>query len=524
MKKMQYVKLMQKTTAVLLALSLILLGGCAGKNDGETTGTGETTNIVEQKEYSAAPGSLTKSETVYVNMDSSGKVKTVSVSDWLHTDIGEVAVKDLSDLDNIVNIKGDVLPVKNGTALTWNMGTTDLYYSGESKKELPVDISIKYYLDGAEISPEKISGKSGNVKIEIVTENNIKKVATVNGKSVEIYNPMIVVGGMILPHTQFSGTAIENGKLIGDGTKEIALFVGIPGINETLGLDELDLGDFDFNGSFSVTAAADNFSLGNIYFAAIPLSSLGAELNIPTTVDDLKKTLTQLKALESTFSAIDPKNLLSSFIESPDKISGLVSVVDDAVALYKQNRILFDVLPKYLTPENIEAFSKLLTSLDSEEVQDFIKLMSNPVFKNFIKVAPELAENMDAVVPIMEEFSKDMENPEFKAAINALPETLNSLAQIKSQLDENKELTEVLSNLMKEENIDNLKSVLDSIDTSELASTLSEYGDLADNADVLLEKLSLMLDFAEEYDIYSIAPPEAESNVMFVYQTPGIGD
>ena len=46
---------------------------------------------------------VSKAETVYINIDNSGAVENISVTDWLHTDKGEVCVSDTSDLENIEN-------------------------------------------------------------------------------------------------------------------------------------------------------------------------------------------------------------------------------------------------------------------------------------------------------------------------------------------------------------------------------------------------------------------------------------
>ena len=55
---------------------------------------------------------------------------------------------------------------------------------------MPVDVKITYYLDGQEIAPENLAGKSGKVKIRFDYTNNSKKTVKVNGKeeSREVFN------------------------------------------------------------------------------------------------------------------------------------------------------------------------------------------------------------------------------------------------------------------------------------------------------------------------------------------------
>ena len=57
------------------------------------------------------------------------------------------------------------------------------YTSAEDEnKELPIETTIRYYLDGIETQYNDIKGKSGKVKIEINYENKDKQTVNVNGK------------------------------------------------------------------------------------------------------------------------------------------------------------------------------------------------------------------------------------------------------------------------------------------------------------------------------------------------------
>ena len=58
--------------------------------------------------------------------------------------------------------------------------------AGKSNGQLPVDVKITYYLDGQEIAPENLAGKSGKVKIRFDYTNNSKKTVKVNGKVLSV--------------------------------------------------------------------------------------------------------------------------------------------------------------------------------------------------------------------------------------------------------------------------------------------------------------------------------------------------
>ncbi|HBL40044.1 MAG TPA: hypothetical protein DDY98_00115 [Ruminococcaceae bacterium] len=521
-------KRLSVAVAVLLCVTVLTLSLTACKK-GTNAPDSETSEpiVTEQATmtyYTAAPGQVKKSETVYVNLDESGAVKSTVVSDWLHTDKACVKVTDKSDLQNIVNIKSAVNPIAENDSLIWHMDSTDLYYRGTSNKKLPVDISVKYYLDGKEITADKIAGQSGKAEVRIEAKNNIGRKVKIDGKEQTVYSPFLLVGGMILPEDKYSAVTVENGKSIGDGSKEIVVFLGAPGMNQTLRLDSLDLGSLKLNfaETFSVKADVRDFELGNLYFAVLPLSTLITDMEIPETVDDIRDTLETLNSLQEALSAVNPSKLIEALVGSGDKIKEFTSMISDAVKLYQSNKALLTVLPKYLTEENITALTKLLSDLDNANLAEVQKLLSNPVLLSFFKGLPELAKDLNAVMPIVEQFRTDMENPEIKAALEALPETLNQLSALQTKINENREMIDTLANLLSEENLNKINKVLASADTDRIADTLSDYGALAEHSDTLIASLSAMLAPESAYEIYTQADADAATSVMFIYQTPSI--
>ena len=232
----------KRIISVLLCASMLTaLTACSNKNEEtEKDNTAPTENSqTAQVSYDTAASSYKKSETVYVNMSADGNVTSKIVTDWLHTDKAQTYIDDASDLAGISNVKSNTEPIKNKDgSYRWNMETTDLYYRGTTDKELPISFNITYYLDGKQTEPEKLAGKKGQVKMVITVNNLSKKTVKLSGKDTTVYTPFIVAGGMILPENSFSNINVENGKTIGDGTKEIALMVGAPGLKESLNLSD----------------------------------------------------------------------------------------------------------------------------------------------------------------------------------------------------------------------------------------------------------------------------------------------
>ena len=172
-----------------------------------------------------------KEQTVYVNAEQNGNVEKVIVSNWLKNTDKESTLEDNSELNDITNVKGEESYTQGSNGkLVWAADGNDIYYQGETSKELPVSVKMTYFLDGREISAADLAGKSGKVKIRIDYTNNSSRNAKINGKKETIYTPFMMATGMILPTDTFTNVEVTNGKVISDGNNNIVLGIGFPEI------------------------------------------------------------------------------------------------------------------------------------------------------------------------------------------------------------------------------------------------------------------------------------------------------
>lgn len=514
----------KRIIALLLAAMMLLCTACSGKGD-DTTTTNDGQDEYIQPSYDTAAGSVTKTETVYVNLKANGDVSKVSVSDWLHTDKSEVYVDDMSDLENITNVKSKVTPVTDGEKLRWNMPDTDLYYSGTTDRELPISVQLKYYLDGQEIKPEDLAGKSGEVKIDIKMINNASKDGFVNGKKHKVYLPMLVVGGMILPEGTFSGVTVKNGQSIGDGSKEIVVFTGMPGFSESLGFSEKDLGDLGglvIGSEASVTATVENFSLGNLYFAALPIASLNLDIAAPETVEDLKSTLAALKTFQNALNKIDPDKLLYSMITDKDKVTTLMNTLTKTIEVYKKNQNLVKMLGKYATPENAEAIKTLLESLNDPDVQNALKILADPTVQKLFNKLPGIMESFEAVSPLLNEMQADLAKPEVKAELDNLPETMKTLSEISDTLNANSKEINAIVALLSDDGTDMVNTLLESIDLDDFKGLGDKYGDLVSDGDVLVALAQEWLNYGKDYGLFTKSAEGMKTSLAFILTTESI--
>ena len=242
-----------------------------------------------------------KEETVYVNADATGNSDEVTVSDWLKNS-GSVSgnLTDESILKEIKNVKGDETFTENGDQLTWNTAGEDIYYQGTTDKELPVSVKLTYFLDGKEVKPDELKGKSGHLKIQVQYTNNEKKTVTVDGKEEEVYTPFIMMTGMILPNETFSNITIDNGKVISDGSRNIVVGFGMPGLKDSLDLDEETTKEAEDKGvtipeNFEMEADVTDFTMSSTFTVALTDLLDDMDMDNIIDVDSLKDSLNELE-------------------------------------------------------------------------------------------------------------------------------------------------------------------------------------------------------------------------------------
>lgn len=243
-----------------------------------------------------------KEETVYLITDANGNVTKTIVSGWLKNGSNSNEIRDVSDLSDIENVKGDETFTQDGKKITWQANGEDIYYQGTTDKETPITQKVTYYLDGTEISPEELAGKSGNVTIRFDYTNHAKTTVKINGKKEQIYVPFTVVSGLIFDDS-FRNVTVNHGKVLSDGSKNVVVGLAMPGLKENLDVDEGDFDeDFEFPEYVEVSADVEDFSLDMT--ATVAMTGLLSDLDISgdldfseldETIDDLNDAMGQLK-------------------------------------------------------------------------------------------------------------------------------------------------------------------------------------------------------------------------------------
>ena len=126
-------------------------------------------------------GDVMKDETVYVNLNYDGGVSNISVVNRISGTSDEEYFTDYGKYEYIRNLRGDEKPIVEGDKVKWPtslLKDSDIYYEGGIKKDLPVKIGIKYFLNGSEVNGADLAGKDGDLMIKFSVDKNDIGLAT----------------------------------------------------------------------------------------------------------------------------------------------------------------------------------------------------------------------------------------------------------------------------------------------------------------------------------------------------------
>lgn len=266
----------------------------ASADDAQATPQEQGQSTTSSLAYSSGKAATQKSETVYVFQKADGSVKNQTVSNSLTNGNGAQLLQDQTDLTDIENVEGDQEFTQSSEGTVWDAKGGDISYRGTTTKEAPVDIKVSYQLDGHDVTPDEISGKTGHVKIHIAYTNNSKQ--TVDGQTV--YTPFLAMTGLILNNDNFTNVTTDNAKVIDDGDRHLIAGYAMPGLKESLGLD--DSIDLDIPSSVDIEADATDFSLDSMltlvssdFFGDVDVDNLNAG-NIQDQLNQMQDAMNQL--------------------------------------------------------------------------------------------------------------------------------------------------------------------------------------------------------------------------------------
>lgn len=286
--------------------------------------------------YTTPVLAFTKDETIYSKIDSNGNNYNTIVNDHIINDEQEQLINDISDLLNIKNVNGDEEFSQDGNNLAWHAEESDIYYQGESQKELPIECNVKYELDGNEITASELVGKNGKVKITIEYINKDAHTVNINGKNQTLYTPFVVVCGTIIDNNNNRNIEITNGKTVDDGSKTTVIGISLPGLQESLNISKDKI---DIPNTIEITMDSTDFELNNIVTYVTPKV---LEENDMELFKKLDKIYNQVDTLQSSSKQIEEganslKEGTATYSEKSQEFNNAVEQVSKGVSSVNQN-------------------------------------------------------------------------------------------------------------------------------------------------------------------------------------------
>lgn len=452
--KSLFVKILCALLAVsMMSMSVFAADGTASAAPGTDVAAAEASNASEAGAGDMAPqekAAYKKSETVYVNLNPDGTPREQIVSNWLHSDTADATLSDRTTLKEIENVKGEEQPERQGNRLTWKLNGNDLYYRGKAEGQLPVSLDITYRLDGREMPPEEMAGKSGHVEIDMHFKNNLGQKVKVGEKSIMMYTPMMAAVALSFPTSSFSNVTVSDGTVQTDGSNQAVALVAMPGLNESLGLKDYDLPGFDvdtldFPSSFTISADCSEFTMGPIGIVVTGGISGLDELGTAEDIDEMRADLYELKGAQNDLSAWDPSHRIRSLFSTPQLVSGAQVLVEDIFQFYDIDTALFDILPGYITDENIKLMDRISDDLDAADID---KLLDSGAVDELIDAMTK--KNIDNLRKLLADYDtlRQLDSEELSSLVEQSIDLLDALEQYQEQVQTIRVLTAYADDMM----------------------------------------------------------------------------
>lgn len=362
------------------------------------------TIIIPTKTYA-----LTKDETIYTNLNKDGSLFKTTVVNHLYN-ANEETIEDITELKEILNLNGKEKFTINGSNINWNNKGHEIFYQGIIDKELPIETSIEYYLDGQKIESKDLIGKKGNVKIIIKLINTDKHEVVVNGYKENLYTPFVVTAGTIISNKNNSNISVSNGKVVNNGSKSVLVSLASPGLYENIKNEEfVDMDTITI--SFDTTKYKDM----PIYLVATPKLIDNTDLKVFNKLDNLYNNVDKLQTNMNTI-----ESGANSLEEGANKIAtGSKEISDNLLNLVNYMKQLEEG-----THDLDEGLNTLLTKLEYAK-----NLIKNPdtteldtLSAGNTQAINELTNTNQMIKSMFSQYNIDIDN----TPIEYLPENLQT--------------------------------------------------------------------------------------------------
>lgn len=347
-----------------------------------------------------------KEESVYVLADAYGTPAEITVTTGLKNPGPDAELTDVTTLTDIVNKEGDETYTKQADgSILWENCGSDIHYEGkaDTSSELPLTVTVTYFLDGKEVSADELAGASGNIKIRFDYKNNTQENGSIT--------PFAAITGLMLSEDNAHNITVTNGSSRYMDGEYLVYGFALPGVTAALDLDTMELTkeeEIDLHDFMEVSFEAEDFELD--FTATMVSNGLLEEKDYDKVIDKLDELTDKLE--DSADQVKDLKSKISKLKNGGEKLrSGADSLYQ---GLSQVNAVLAQAAQADPSLAGLAASVSQLTD-GSKQLADGVRTYTKGVEKACDSIDDSSASNTD--------------DTEKKQELQSLTEKLKSLKE-----------------------------------------------------------------------------------------------
>ncbi len=255
-----------------------------------------------------------KEESVYVLADAYGTPTEITVTTGLKNPGPDAELTDVTTLTDIVNKEGDETYTKQADgSILWENYGSDIHYEGkaDTSSELPLMVTVTYFLDGKEVGADELAGADGNIKIRFDYENNTQENGSIT--------PFAAITGLMLSEDNAHNITVTNGSSRYMDGEYLVYGFALPGVTAALDLDTMELTkeeEIDLHDFMEVSFEAEDFELD--FTATMVSNGLLEEKDYDKVIDKLDELTDKLE--DTTDQVKDLKSKISKLKNGGEKL------------------------------------------------------------------------------------------------------------------------------------------------------------------------------------------------------------
>lgn len=245
-----------------------------------------------------APDGIVDNETVYVVADAAGTPQTTVVVDWLQ--VQGTGTFELIDpargAEGVESLTEGFEPSLEEDAVSAAVevdGYGDYFYRAGTTTPLPFSVKVLYLLDGQQVTPEDLAGRSGRLRIEITLVNHLERTEVVQYEaadgSLESAEVTYTVPMLCIPQLEIDGTKMTD--IVAPEGAQLA----IAGSTLTYAIPVVPLPEE----TVAIEMTARDIELAPMIVSALPGLPASADFSVVDSLLELRDGLEQLGQLSS---------------------------------------------------------------------------------------------------------------------------------------------------------------------------------------------------------------------------------